>query len=334
MKRFIFMVLPVFILCGASFIGCGPKEEAPETEGISDIIFTMSEELQDGEGSIMPGSSIGTLSVTGGKGDVTYSLVKGLGDDDNDRFTIDGDEVKIGDTVLLMGSYSFRVRARDSVSSREEHFSVVVILVTIIDPTQISDISFDPTPDLQEGEDNVAPNAVVGTLSATGGEGTITYTLVSGTGDTDNDKLTIEGNQVKVGNTALTAGTYYFRIKAQCLVSNLEKEFNFTVNVGEDSPYTVVFDEVSPLYDPLPAGTVVGTLSVTGTEDPVLFDLVSGDGDGDNASFIIDGDEVKVADGVTLSEGVYYFRVLAYDDVTPSFGEEAFSVTVVDPGPT
>lgn len=76
--------------------------------------------------------------------------------------------------------------------------------------------------------------AVVGTLSVTGGEGAITYTLVAGDGDDNNDAFTIDGNEVKVDETALTEGTYSFRVEAQDEEGS-QMEESFTIEVGPEA---------------------------------------------------------------------------------------------------
>jgi hypothetical protein len=275
-----------------------------ETNPITDISFSATPGLQEGEANAAPGATAGTLSVTGGEGTITYTLVSGTGDTDNNRFTIDGNAVKVGATALTEGSYSFRVKAECDISDYEKHFNVTVFAAGG-DP--ITDISFSETPGLQEGEANVAPGATAGTLSVTGGEGTITYTLVSGTGDTHNNRFTIDGNAVKVGATALTEGSYSFRVKAKCDISDYVKYFNVTVSAAGGDPITdISFSETPGLQEGeanVAPGETAGTLSVTGGEGTITYTLVSGTGDTDNNRFTIDGNAVKVG-ATALTEGV------------------------------
>lgn len=120
------------------------------------------------------------------------------------------------------------------------------VAITVVEP--FSAINFTSTPDLQEGEPNVADEAVVGELSVVGGEGEITYSLVAGDGDDNNDAFKIEGNKVKVDGDALTEGTYKFRVKAEDEEgSELKAAFEITVlaepavdpvvNVTQDKSY-------------------------------------------------------------------------------------------------
>ena len=98
-------------------------------------------------------------------------------------------------------------------------------------PLPLSAVNFSPTPNLREGTDTVADEATVGTLSAIGGIGEVTYSLVSGDGDDDNGSFEIDGNDVKVNGEALTEGSYYFRVKAVDEEGN-EVENSFSIVVA------------------------------------------------------------------------------------------------------
>ncbi|WP_461168456.1 DUF4347 domain-containing protein, partial [Uliginosibacterium sediminicola] len=85
-------------------------------------------------------------------------------------------------------------------------------------------------------------NATVATLSGTDAENnTLTYTLVSGTGDTDNASFTISGTSLQIGSSALTAGTYHLRLRATD---------NGTGNLSYEEAVTItVTDDVAPLLN-------------------------------------------------------------------------------------
>lgn len=99
-----------------------------------------------------------------------------------------------------------------------------------LDPEPVLAVDFTAVPSLLEETSSVGTGATVGNLSVTNGIGSITYSLTAGTGDTDNGRFTIQGNEVKVGSTALTKGTYSFRVQAIDSESNLAvKEFSIAV---------------------------------------------------------------------------------------------------------
>ena len=102
------------------------------------------------------------------------------------------------------------------------------------DPEPISAVHFTPTSNLREGTENVIEGAIVGTLSATGGIGEITYSLATGEGDAD--RFAIDGNKVKVAGEALTAGTYNFRVKGADDKNEVEGNFSITVAEKASDP--------------------------------------------------------------------------------------------------
>ncbi|MBO6662228.1 Calx-beta domain-containing protein [Roseivirga sp.] len=84
-------------------------------------------------------------------------------------------------------------------------------------------------------------NVTVGTLSTTDADGgdTHTYSLVSGSGSTDNASFNISGTTLRTGS-ALAAGTYDIRINTNDGTDDYAEEFTITVvdNVAPDPPST------------------------------------------------------------------------------------------------
>ena len=80
------------------------------------------------------------------------------------------------------------------------------------------------------------------------------------------------------------------------------------------------------------AGAVVGTLSTIDADagDTHTYSLVAGDGDADNGSFVIDGDQLKTAVGLDHeTQGACSIRVQTDDGNGGSY-EEAFTITVTN----
>lgn len=101
----------------------GPLDPEP----VSDIIFSAVPGLREGSASVTIGSTIGTLSTVDGIGAITYSLVSGSGDSDNNCFQISGGQIKVNHSALTQGSYSFRVKAEDTENNFvEKSFSIIV----------------------------------------------------------------------------------------------------------------------------------------------------------------------------------------------------------------
>jgi len=134
------------------------------------------------------GTTIGTLSTTDPEDTVfTYSIETGTGDEDNARFTISGNELKlnfvpdyeipidVGDTALN-NTYTVRIGTNDgNGNTYEESFIITVLDTTGAAPTDISLTS-------STVDENSAINTAVGTLSTTDSDSSsFTYTIQAGT---------------------------------------------------------------------------------------------------------------------------------------------------------
>jgi hypothetical protein len=75
-----------------------------------------------------------------------------------------------------------------------------------------------------------------GSFSAEGGSGAIVYSLVSGDGDNDNGKFTVEGNLLRIKEPSLDADNYYFRAQVEDEKGQfVEGSFSLTVSPPEDA---------------------------------------------------------------------------------------------------
>jgi hypothetical protein len=73
------------------------------------------------------GVTAGNLSADGGNGALTYSLVPGVGDEDNEFFAVEGAALKIKKESLEEYDYSFRVEVRDGKGQAvEDSFTLKV----------------------------------------------------------------------------------------------------------------------------------------------------------------------------------------------------------------
>ena len=89
-------------------------------------------------------------------------------------------------------------------------------LATQPDPDPITNIDFDIVSGLQEGNENVASGSLIATLKAVGGTAPFTYSFnTDSSAGKDNGLFTIEGDKIKVGTTALTAGNFKISVKVE-----------------------------------------------------------------------------------------------------------------------
>ncbi len=118
--------------------------------------------------------------------------------------------------------------------------------------------AFDPSSDLAKDtgnptdlnvsssrfDENIPGDSAVATLSSSdpNTEDTHTYSLIAGSGDTDNDLFTIDGNQLKIKKSPDFENqiSYLIRLQSQDSVGLIyEKEFIFAVNDLDETPSAV-----------------------------------------------------------------------------------------------
>lgn len=186
-----------------------------------------------------PGSLVGSLSALGlaPEETPTFSFVSGAGDTDNSLFNLDGaDLTLIGNPDYeTQASYSLRVQADNGVGGS----FTKVLTVTV---TDVNEAPTDITLSLSSIAENNAPNATVGTLTATGDPdagASNSFTLVSGDGDTDNGSFTIDGSVLKITPSAdfETKNSYALRVEAsEGLGGTFAKALTVTITNVSDAP--------------------------------------------------------------------------------------------------
>jgi hypothetical protein len=127
----------------------------------------------------------------------TYTFVAGTGDADNASFNISGSDLRIGisPNFEVKNSYSVRIRTQDQGGLNFEKFFTISI-------SNLNEAPNDLALSASSINENVAVNTTVGTFSSTDPDAanTVTYTLVAGTGDTDNASFNISGSDLRLGS--------------------------------------------------------------------------------------------------------------------------------------
>ena len=104
----------------------------------------------------------------------------------------------------------------NSPSSLKDGLAQIYNKELAIQPEPITNIDFDIVSGLQEGNENVASGSLIATLKAVGGTAPFTYSFnTDSSAGKDNGLFTIEGDKVKVGTTALTAGNFKISVKVE-----------------------------------------------------------------------------------------------------------------------
>ena len=220
-----------------------------------------------------------------------------------------------------------RVTAQDGTTQK-----TYTVTVTRLSPP--TDITLTPS---SIGENNTAGDTV-GTLAATDPDAgdTHTFTLVAGTGDTDNASFTIVGDSLQLDVSAdfETKSSYSLRVQAEDGDgATFEKVLTVTITDVDEAPTALDLSATS-INENVAANTTVGTLSTTDPDAAAThtYTLVAGAGDTDNASFNVSGSALRISASPDFeTKSSYDIRVRTTNQANGSlFFEETFTITIND----
>ena len=293
-------------------------------------IALSSTDINENESS---GTTVGTLSTTDvDDGDTSsYTLVAGVGDTNNGSFSISGSSLLSGASFdyETKDSYSIRIRTADANGlSYDETFTINV--------NDVNDTPTDMVLSLTNIDENEASGTTIGALSTTDADAvdSFTYTLVAGTGDTDNGSFSISGSDLLSAAIFDHETQDSYSIRVRTTDDNglfYEETFTITVNDINETPTDSALSSTN-IDENESSGTTVGTLSTADVDDGDTFTytLVAGTGDTDNASFSISGADllsIPIFDHETKDS--YAIRVRTTDN-NGLFYEKTFTITVND----
>jgi gliding motility-associated-like protein len=214
--------------------------------------------------NVVGNTTVGTLSSTDvdAGNTFTYTIVAGAGDTDNASFNISGSNLRITNSpdFETKSSYSVRVRTTDQGSLTYEEAFIITI-------NNLNETPSDMALSASSVDENVVGNTTVGTLSSTDVDAgnTFTYTIVAGTGDTDNASFNISGSNLRITNSPdfETKSSYSVRVRTTDQGSlTYEEAFIITINdVLENAT-------ISSINRQTPAGSIANTSTV---EFSVIF---------------------------------------------------------------
>ncbi|WP_342442187.1 InlB B-repeat-containing protein [Lysinibacillus sp. FSL K6-0075] len=279
------------------------------------------------------GTKVGTLSATDpdAGSSFTYSLVNGAGSTDNSSFSIVGNELRTNSSFdyQTKNSYSVRIQVTDNKGLTFEKIFTISVTELNEGPTDITLSSLTVA-------ENEPVGTVVGTFSTTDPNvgDTFTYSLVAGTGATDNSSFTIDGNQLKTAEIFdyETKNNYSVRIKVSDSTNNLyEKAFTISISDVNEAPTDISLSPTS-IAENQPLGTKVGTLSTTDANvgETFTYSLVVGTGDTDNSSFTIVGDELRTNSSFDYETKNSYSVRIRVTDKDGLFYDKEFTISVTD----
>ena len=262
------------------------------------------------------------------------------GDTDNAKFEIVAGALHIrqGQTIDFESqpTYTVRLNVSDGANNFEKEFTVNVTDVNEA-PTDIA-LSANT---IVENTDTGTGSVAIGSLSATDPDAspTHTFSLVAGTGDTDNAKFEIVAGalHIRQGQTIdfESQPTYAVRVNVSDGTNNFEKEFTVNVTDANEAPTDIDLSasSIAENTDTGAASVAIGSLSAADPDaSPThTFSLVAGTGDNDNAKFEIVAGALHIRQGQTIDfEGQqsYSVRVNVNDGVNDF--AQILSVIVTD----
>ena len=181
-------------------------------------------------------------------------------------------------------------------------------------------------------DENVAANTVIGTFSSTDPDSnTFTYSLVKGTGDTDNNAFTINGTSLKINTSPnfKTKSSYNIRVETKDSGGlTFEKPLTININHVNAKPTDLALSKTN-VDENVAANTVIGTFSSTDPDSNTFtYSLVSGLDDVDNNAFTIDGNSLKINNSPDFqTKSSYKIRVRTTDDGNLTF-EKGLTINV------
>ena len=231
----------------------------------------------------------------------TYSLVEGTGDTDNSLFIIIDENKLTPQTDFdfeTKNSYSVRVRTTDKGGLTFERQLTIGVTNVNEAPT---DLSYNNTTDTTTIDESPTDGVIViGNLISTDPDAgnTFTYSLIAGDGDTDNSSFSIVGNEL-IADTVFdfeTKTSYSIRVQTTDQGGlTFEKQLNINVN-DINGPTDLSFDNTTDTttIDEGQTDSVIGNLISTDpdTGSTFTYSLIAGDGDTDNSSFSIVGNQL------------------------------------------
>jgi len=293
-------------------------------------ISLSSSSIAENAGANAVVGALSTTDVDAGN-TFTYSLVTNAGDAENGSFNISGNSLRATDSFDFetKSSYTIRVRSTDQGGLFTEKMFTITV-------TNVNEAPMDIALSSSTIAENAGANAVVGTLSTSDPDGgnTFAYSLVSGTGSTDNGSFNISGNSLRATSSFdfETKSSYTIRVRSTDqggLFS--EKMFTITVTNVNETPMDIALSSTS-IPENAGANAVVGTLSTTDPDggNTFAYSLVTGAGDADNASFNISGNSLRANDSFDFETKPSYTVRIRSADQNGLFVEKAFAIQVVN----
>ncbi len=258
----------------------------------------------------------------------TYSLVSGLGDNDNSVFLISGNSLKMNGIVDFetKDSLFIRVKTQDPTGAGFEKSFVIVVTNTNDNPTEIniSKASF---------KENVAKGFTIGLLSTIDQDlnDNHSYSFEDLSGN-NNDKFLLFGNNLRTN--ALfnyeTQSDYIIAIRTTDPAGRFfVKQFAISVLDSNDTPISLSLND-STVLEKSSIGSSIGQFSTLDADanDSFTYSLVSGNGGEDNRFFTLVNGELLTNTVFNFNTQNVYRILVRSTDAGGLFRNQKFTIYV------
>lgn len=184
--------------------------------------------------------------------------------------------------------------------------------------------------------ENEGAHAFIGLLSATDEDqlNGFSYSFIGGSGASNNNLFEVSNDSLFAKNSFdfESASQYSFRLKVKDNTNaSFEKAFTIQVSNANDAPDLLVLDNAT-INENNAANATIGSLSASDQDlnETFKYELVSGTGDNDNASFSILGNSLQIKGSSNFeAKPAYSIRIKVLDSKSASF-ENVFVIQVKD----
>ncbi|MFC5281964.1 putative Ig domain-containing protein [Pedobacter alpinus] len=233
-----------------------------------------------------------------------------------------------------LNAATLTVSANDNGNTGSGGGQTVVLGQIQINITPVNDAPTDIVLSPTSINENVAANSTVGSLTTTDPDAgnSFTYTLVAGTGNTDNGSFSISGANLRITNSPNfeVKNSYSVRIRTTDQGGLFyEETFTITINNVNETPTDIALSANS-INENVAANSQVGTFTTTDPDasNTFTYTLVAGAGSTDNASFNISGSSLRITDSPNFEvKNSYSVRIRTTDQGSLSY-EKVFTINI------
>lgn len=278
----------------------------------------------------LPGAFIAQLIPVDqdASGTYSYSLVSGSGSTNNVSFFVRNDSLFTAVSLDFEQnpSYSIRLSCQDGLLSFSKSFQIRVV--------NGNDAPTDLLLSNLVVAENLPQGTTVGVFSSLDPDtgNVFTYSLVPGTGSTNNNAFLISGNQLKTASSFNYEAKNSYSIRVQTSDGNggaLAKVFTITILDANDVPTQINLSAAS-IMENKPANSLIGLLTTSDEDASNTFTYSLSGTMNDNVRFIISGNQLRTNQSFDFESRSNYVVQIQTNDGNGGLVERQFAIAVAD----